>query len=166
MLRETRPCAGIDAGSDIHCADRACVGRRAHVTSSRAPYARLLLRSCRPRTLRVLLSKPRHTRQEWCPPVVSKSNKWMAGDVQDSNLVASPFGQGLRPSAIRGPACSIPSRLEQFDRIAVGIFNLNLFAARADLHLISKTLARIFQLSDARWQVLHLKENAVPSAGL
>jgi len=57
-------------------------------------------------------------------------------------------------------------RLEQLDRIAIWIFNLNLFAARADLHLISKTQTRLFQLSDARRQVLHLQENAVPSAGL
>ena len=58
------------------------------------------------------------------------------------------------------------SRLEQLDRVAVRIFNLNLFAARTNLHLVSKTQTRLSQLTDARRQVLHLKQNAVPSAGL
>ena len=58
------------------------------------------------------------------------------------------------------------SRLEQLNRIAVGIFNLNLFAARAYLHFISKMQTGLFQLSDARWQIPHLKEHTVPSAGL
>jgi hypothetical protein len=58
------------------------------------------------------------------------------------------------------------SRLEQLDRVAVRIFNLNLFSARTDLHLISKTQTRLSQLTDARRQVFHLKEHAVPSARL
>ena len=58
------------------------------------------------------------------------------------------------------------SRLEQLNRIAVGIFNLNLFAARAYLHFISKTQTRLFQVSNARRQILHLKKHTVPSAGL
>src|SRR5215831_10251680 len=61
---------------------------------------------------------------------------------------------------------SMASRLEQFNRIAVGIFNLNLFAARAHLHFISETQTRVFQLSNARRQILHLKKHTVPSAGL
>ena len=40
--------------------------------------------------------------------------------------------------------------LEQLNRIAVGIFNLNLFAARAYLHFIFKTQTRLFQVSDAQ----------------
>jgi hypothetical protein len=36
------------------------------------------------------------------------------------------------------------SRLEQLNRIAVRIFNLNLFAAGADFHFISKTQTRVF----------------------
>jgi len=47
------------------------------------------------------------------------------------------------------PDC-IASRLEQFNRIAVGIFNLNLFAARAYLHFIFKTQPRLFQVCDAQ----------------
>jgi hypothetical protein len=58
------------------------------------------------------------------------------------------------------------SRLEQLNRIAVGIFNLNLFAARAYLHFILKTQTRLLQVSDACRQILHLKKHTVPSAGL
>ena len=58
------------------------------------------------------------------------------------------------------------SRLEQLNRIAVGIFNLNLFAARADFHLISKTHASFSQISNPRRRILHLKKHTVPSAGL
>jgi hypothetical protein len=57
-------------------------------------------------------------------------------------------------------------RLEQLNRIAVGIFNLNLFAARAYLHFISKTQTRLFHVSKPRRQILHLKKYTVPSAGL
>jgi hypothetical protein len=58
------------------------------------------------------------------------------------------------------------SRLKQLNRIAVGIFNLNLSAAWACLHFIPKTQTRLFQVSNARRQILHLKKNTVPSAGL
>ena len=58
------------------------------------------------------------------------------------------------------------SRLEQLNRIAIGIVNLNLFAARAYLHFIFKTQTRLFQFSDARRQILHLKKHTVPSAEL
>jgi hypothetical protein len=57
------------------------------------------------------------------------------------------------------------SRLEQLNRVAVRIFNLNLFAARADLHLISERQTRLFQLSDARRQVLHLKDVGSGNSG-
>ena len=58
------------------------------------------------------------------------------------------------------------SRLEQLNRIAVGIFNLNLFAARAYLHFISKNAdpppsgQRCVQANPAP------EEHTVPSAGL
>jgi hypothetical protein len=44
-----------------------------------------------------------------------------------------------QPTAFRQVACdsSMASRLEQLNRIPVGIFNLNLFAAGAYLHFIS-----------------------------
>ena len=65
-----------------------------------------------------------------------------------------------------GRDSSMASRLEQLNRIAVGIFNLNLFATGADLDFISKTRTRLFQLRNARRQILDLKEHTVPSAGL
>src|SRR5258708_38082494 len=65
-----------------------------------------------------------------------------------------------------GRDSSMASRLEQLNRIAVGIFNLNLFATGADLDFISKTQTRLFQLRNARRQILDLKEHTVPSAGL
>jgi len=58
------------------------------------------------------------------------------------------------------------SRFEQLNRIAVGIFNLNLFAARADFHFISKTHACIFQVGNAHRQISYLKNHAVPSTRL
>jgi hypothetical protein len=58
------------------------------------------------------------------------------------------------------------SRLEQLNRIAVGIFNLNLLAGRAYFHFIPETQTRLFQLRKARSQILHLKKHAVRSAGL
>ena len=65
-----------------------------------------------------------------------------------------------------GRDSSMASRLEQLNRIAVGIFNLDLFATGADLDFISKTQTRLFQLRNARRQILDLKEHTVPSAGL
>src|SRR5712691_5080626 len=61
---------------------------------------------------------------------------------------------------------SMASRLEQLNRIAVRILYLNLFAPRAYLHFISKTQTRLFQASNARRQIRHLKKHTVPSAGL
>jgi len=58
------------------------------------------------------------------------------------------------------------SRLEQLNWIAVGIFNLNLFAARAYLRFISKTQTHLFQVSNGHRQILHLKKHTVPSAAL
>src|SRR5260370_31971740 len=54
------------------------------------------------------------------------------------------FRSQLRNPSLRHPSGPVlpdcmASRLEQFNRIAVGIFNLNLFAARAYLHFIFKT---------------------------
>jgi hypothetical protein len=45
---------------------------------------------------------------------------------------------------------SIASGLEQLNRIAVGILDLNLFAAWAGLHIISKTQAGLFQGGNSR----------------
>jgi len=48
------------------------------------------------------------------------------------------------------------SGLEELNRIAIGVFNLNLFAAGSYLHFISKTQPRLFQISNASRQILHL----------
>jgi hypothetical protein len=47
------------------------------------------------------------------------------------------------------------SRLEQLNRIAVGIFTLNLFAAGTDLHFISTTQTRFGQsrMPPPSWRV-------------
>src|SRR5262245_12623818 len=58
------------------------------------------------------------------------------------------------------------SRLEQLNRIAVGIFDLNLLPTGTDFHFISKTHACAFQISNARRQILHLKHHSGPSARL
>src|SRR3954470_10566259 len=58
----------------------------------------------RPRTLRVLLSKPRRARQEWRPPVVSKSKKWSTGTFQDSTRRVAVRS---RLAAIRHPTASL-----------------------------------------------------------
>src|SRR5262249_1191421 len=61
---------------------------------------------------------------------------------------------------------SMTSRLEQLNRIAVRILNLNLLAARPYLHFISKMQTLLFQLSHAPGQILHLKKDTIPSTGL
>ena len=70
----------------------------------------------------------------------------------------------LRP--FRAPRSSMASRLEQLNRIAVRIVYLNLFAAWAYLHFISKMQTRLFQVGNTCRQILHLKKHTVPSAGL
>src|SRR5215831_1228610 len=73
-----------------------------------------------------------------------------------------PQGRQTRCRAPTQTACeaSVASRLEQLNRIAVGIFNLNLFAARAYLHFISKMQTRLFLVSNACGQILHLKKHS------
>src|SRR5215469_5159470 len=58
------------------------------------------------------------------------------------------------------------SRFEQLDRIAVGIYHLNLPAAGSHLHLIAEAHSSVSQFADASRQVLYLKHHSVPSAGL
>ena len=58
------------------------------------------------------------------------------------------------------------SRLEQLDRIAVRIFQLDLLAARADFHVVAKMESGLFQLRDPRSEIGHLKNHAIPSTGL
>lgn len=64
------------------------------------------------------------------------------------------------------PDPSTAGGLEQLNRIAVGIFNLNLSSAGAHLHFISEAQTRLSQAGNERRQVPHLKKHTVPSAGL
>jgi len=57
------------------------------------------------------------------------------------------------------------SWLEQLNRIAVRIFNLNLFAAGPNLHVISQTQTRLLEVSNQGTQILHMKKHTIPSAG-
>src|SRR5262245_16061712 len=57
-------------------------------------------------------------------------------------------------------------RLEQFDRITVRVLHLDLFPTRSDFHLVSKTSATLLERGDARWQILHVEDDAIPSARL
>src|SRR5471030_1168854 len=115
MLRDTRPWVGVDAGIDVHCADRVCVGCCAHVCSSLAvsrAICSLLWRSWEQRTLRLLLFKARLTRQAWRPSCWFREQETECREIsEDSNLVASPFVPGpaaMPPSA--GPVQQPPAR--------------------------------------------------------
>ena len=55
-------------------------------------------------------------------------------------------------------------RLEQLERIAVGIFQLDLLAARAGFHPIAETQACLLQLFDRRRKIGHLEDDPVRSA--
>src|SRR4029077_5931574 len=69
MLRDTRPCVGVDARIDVHCADRVCVGCCAHVSSSLAVFRASCSRSWRcsgQQTLRLLRFNARLTRRACC----------------------------------------------------------------------------------------------------
>ena len=56
-------------------------------------------------------------------------------------------------------------RLEQLDRIAIGIFYLDLLAAWAGLHVIAKTKACFLQLLNAGVDVVDAQDHAIPPAG-
>ena len=56
--------------------------------------------------------------------------------------------------------------LEQLDRIAVGVFDLDLPSARADLHLIAKARSTFSELRDVGGKIIHVEDHAIPAAGL
>src|SRR5574341_194315 len=56
--------------------------------------------------------------------------------------------------------------LEQLERLAVGILDLNLLAARAGFHPVAEIEARIRQLFDRRREIGDLEDDSVPAAGL
>src|SRR5262245_37458789 len=51
---------------------------------------------------------------------------------------------------------------EQLDGVAVGIFRLNLLAARTDFHLITKAHSLMLEFGNTGGQVLHLEDHPVP----
>ena len=62
------------------------------------------------------------------------------------------------------PFAELPSRLEQFDRIAVWVFQLNLSAGWAHFHFIAEANFGIRQNLDERRQIRHPQDDPVPSA--
>ena len=54
--------------------------------------------------------------------------------------------------------------LEEFDRIAVGVFDLDLSADGTRLHLIAKLHARVLQRVDLRRQIRDSQDHSIPSA--
>ena len=59
---------------------------------------------------------------------------------------------------------ALSRRLEQLDRIAVGILDLDLFAARTRLQVVPKMEAGFLQGLDERWKIVDPKHDTVPSA--
>jgi len=57
------------------------------------------------------------------------------------------------------------SGLEELDRVAVGIFKLDLFSGRADLHLVAKVEPGLFQRLNLRRKISNVENHAIPSAG-
>jgi hypothetical protein len=60
----------------------------------------------------------------------------------------------------------LSSRLEELDRIPVGIFHLDLPAARTRFHLIAKLHPRALQSVDLCRQIGHSKHHSIPTARL
>src|SRR5439155_27390949 len=58
------------------------------------------------------------------------------------------------------------SRLEQFDRIAIGIFQQDLSSAWTGLHRIAEGETGLFELLDPGRKVLHLKNHPIPATRL
>jgi hypothetical protein len=58
----------------------------------------------------------------------------------------------------------LSSRLEELNRIPVGIFHLNLLATWADFHLIAESDTGVLQQLNARGEIFDAEDDAVPSA--
>jgi len=57
-------------------------------------------------------------------------------------------------------------RLEELDRVAIGILQQDLLAARSGFHLIAKMQSCLFQSLDPGGKIGDLKNDPVPSARL
>jgi hypothetical protein len=63
-------------------------------------------------------------------------------------------------------AAWLSSWLEQFDGIAIGIFDLNLSASGTGLHVIAKRHAGVLERVDLRRQIRDAEDHSIPSARL
>src|SRR5688572_17921448 len=75
--------------------------------------------------------------------------------------------RGVSPGFMLPPAprvITVPA--QQFDWVAVRIFQLDLLSARTRLHFISEVKTGLFQAFNPSRQVINLQNYSVPSAGL
>jgi hypothetical protein len=81
----------------------------------------------------------------------------------EKKRLTEPTSRVPRPAK---PALGFLRRFEEFDRIAVGVFQLDLATERADLHLVAEAQSRLAKSSDERRKVDDLEHDSVPAAGL
>jgi hypothetical protein len=67
---------------------------------------------------------------------------------------------------LRRVASSPPRRLEQLDRIAVRVLQLDLFAPRSHVHLIPETEPGLLQRLDTSGKIRYSEDDSVPATGL
>ena len=82
-------------------------------------------------------------------------------------VVSTSHREDAATQRIRGPSLRSPilSRgLEQLDRIAIRILDLDLLAARPGLHVVPKTEAGLLQGLDERGKIVDPQHDTVPSA--
>lgn len=61
-----------------------------------------------------------------------------------------------------GQTPDLSSRLEELDRVAVRVFQLDLFSAWTCLDLVSKVESGFLQRLNSRWKIRDVKDHAVP----
>jgi hypothetical protein len=70
-----------------------------------------------------------------------------------------------RRQALRHDEPTLACRLEELDRVAVGIFELNLSTTRAGFHRITERQPRFLEPLNLTSDVSHTQHDAIPSAG-
>src|SRR5262245_6531066 len=90
-----------------------------------------------------------------------KSRSALAARGRDTSASESPRGEAPRMRNV-----SLSRGLEQLDRIAVRVFDLNLASARTGFHLVAEAEAAALERGDAAWKVRDFQDDAVPPAGL
>ena len=88
------------------------------------------------------------------------------GQIVESDILADPEGPATRLVDHRMLSGRLTRRFEKLDRIAVGIVDLNLAAARTCFHLVAEMDARLLERGNAARQIGDFQHDAVPSAGL